>query len=204
MTDRPAGEPDPDDGAPTPEDAGAEALESGVDAEDARELDEGIDDEVDGVVGDDVDQDESLVSDAEAEEAGIDDYDAAVSEVTAGSAGASSGAVVAPVPAIPGRRRAPAPTGPRVPTASEIAVHVREDVSRIYVILAVVVFVAIFLNGLLLGTGGLLASKATPSPSPSVSAGPSASASASASSSAPASESVAPSVAPSGSVAPSP
>ncbi|HET7169445.1 MAG TPA: hypothetical protein VFI69_09590 [Candidatus Limnocylindrales bacterium] len=216
MTDRPAGQPDPDEGAIAPEDAGdAEAL-AGVDsqapdADDARDLDEAVDEAVDGVVGDDVDQDDSLVSDAEAEAAEIDDYDAAVSEVSAANAGA--GAVVPPVPApIPGRRRAAAPTSPRVPTASEIAVHVREDVSKVYVILAVVVFVAIFLNGLVLGAGGLLASKATPSPS--VSAGPSASASASPSASgstgaspsgsAPTAASRPPSAAPSGSVAPSP
>ena len=63
-----------------------------------------------------------------------------------------------------------------VPTPSEKAVHVREDVSKVFVIAAVAVFVAILLNGLLFGTGGLFTPIATPSPSPS--AAPSASASA--------------------------
>jgi hypothetical protein len=53
---------------------------------------------------------------------------------------------------------------------------VREDWSKVFVIATVAVFVVILLNGVLLGTGGLLRPLATPTPIPteSPSASPSA------------------------------
>ena len=56
----------------------------------------------------------------------------------------------------PFRPRSAARSRPaHVPTPSEKAVHVHEDVSKVFVIAAVAVFVAILLYGLLFGTGGL-------------------------------------------------
>jgi hypothetical protein len=78
---------------------------------------------------------------------------------------------------------------------------VREDISKVFVILAVAVFAIILLNGFLLGTGGVLRPlpTATPSTSPSPSAsttvGPSGSPSAGASASPSAGASASPSVA---------
>jgi hypothetical protein len=86
------------------------------------------------------------------------------------------------------RRRAPAPLTP-----SEQAVHIDDRISKLFVAAAVLVFVLIFLNAMLLGRGGTLSPAPTPRPTPapttSATATPSASASASASTSAPASAS---------------
>jgi hypothetical protein len=73
-----------------------------------------------------------------------------------------------------GRRGAPAPT-PAAPTPSELAVHVGDRASAVYVLVAVGAFVAIMLYGLVLGSGGLVTPVPTPTPRPSVSASPSAS-----------------------------
>ncbi len=51
------------------------------------------------------------------------------------------------------RDKTPAATV-RAPTPSELAVHVRENVSSVFVIATVAIFAAILLNGLLLGRGG--------------------------------------------------
>ena len=69
----------------------------------------------------------------------------------------------------------------RAPSPSEIAVHVKDDVSKWFVIGTVAVFVLILLNGILLGSGGLLRPLPTPTPSASPSASPSAGPSGSAS-----------------------
>jgi hypothetical protein len=60
------------------------------------------------------------------------------------------------------------------PSPSEIAVHIDDRISAIYVLVVVAVFVGILLYGILGGVGGALAPSATPTPSPapSVSASP--------------------------------
>jgi hypothetical protein len=93
------------------------------------------------------------------------------------------------------RRGSPAPGPQRAPTASELAVRIREDVSKVFVIGTAVIFAAILLNGLVLGHGGLVTATPSPSVAPSSSAG--GSASPGASSSPAASGSVGPSTAPS-------
>lgn len=125
--------------------------------------------------------DDAEVEDEDLEPAGeaeIDDYEAALREV----AGESVPAAAVPAtqrPTSAQRRAAGAPSTTRAPSPSEVAVHVKENVSRYYVIAAVAVFVIIFLNAILLGTGGVLRPLATPTPipteSPSESPGASAS-----------------------------
>jgi len=143
-----------------------EPIDDDIDAE--APIDDADVDEIEGEL-----LDEAEAEAIEAEEAGIDDYDAALREVAGEDV---------PVPATPAGRRpsvrgrttgkAPA----RAPSPSEIAVHVREDWSKVFVIATVAVFVVILLNGVLLGTGGLLRPLATPTPIPteSPSASPSA------------------------------
>jgi len=68
-----------------------------------------------------------------------------------------------------GRRRfggrGPAATpAPAVATPSETAVHVGDRWSTAFVVGAVAIFVLIFLNGILLGTGGALRPIPTPAP----------------------------------------
>ena len=130
---------------------------------------EPVDDDIDDI-DDDIDEDGERIDDADinaidddladddAVEA-VDDYDAAVQEI--------SGEGVAPAAGpSAGERRAAQRRGStkatRAPSPSEVAVHVREDVSKFFVIATVAVFVLILLNGLLLGTGGLLRPLATP------------------------------------------
>ena len=55
-------------------------------------------------------------------------------------------------------------TPARVQTASDIAVHVDDRVSAIFVIGVIAVFVLIFLNALVLGKGGFLTPLPTPKP----------------------------------------
>lgn len=181
MTDRPGDTPDRDESADDTIDFEGAGL-----ADHAAQLDDDL--AADEAPGDGAEE-------LEAEEPEVDDYEAAVSEVTAANAAPGTAPAAIPPPT-PGQRRGAAPAPPRGPTASELAVHVREDVSKVFVLVAVGVFVLILLNGLLLGSGGLLAAKPTPSPSPSPSASASASASAPASAgpsaSAPASEAPSP------------
>jgi hypothetical protein len=163
---------EPRDGAP--DDPESEALDA-ADASDLEEASEpSVDESEDFEDGapleiDDEDIQDDLIDEKEAQE--VDDYDAAVREV----AGAP---VVAPPPARPGdrgprlRRRSQAATQ-RAPSPSEIAVHVREDWSRAFVILTVAVFTAILLNALLFGHGGFFTPLATPTPEPTESAEPS-------------------------------
>ena len=153
-------------------------LEDGVDDLE----DDGIDDE-----GDDLDA---------GDEAEVDDYDAAVREI-AGEAAPAAAATAAERRSSAARRRTPGKQASRAPTPSEVAVHVRENVSRTFVIAAVAIYIVILLNGIFLGTGGVFRPLPTPAPtpsespsaSPSSSASPSASASASPTTSAPASPS---------------
>ena len=209
MTDRPAGTPDPDATDPDVdalEGAEADAIEAAAPADEVVEPD-GADlvdaeaepepDDVDGEPDAEdevapVDEDEESDDEADGEP---DDYDAAVREVAGEDVAPAAAAAAAGAAATPTKKRGAQPAPTHVPTPSEKAVHVREDVSKVFVIAAVAVFVAILLNGLLFGTGGLFTPIATPSPSPSAAPSASASAgpSASASASAPASASPSPS-----------
>jgi hypothetical protein len=103
---------------------------------------------------------------------------------------------------------------PRVQTASDIAVHIDDRASAIFVIGVIAVFVLILLNAVVLGKGGLLTPIPSPTPFPSLVPGtqappPSASASASPSGSVAPAASGSPgasapaSAAPSGSASPS-
>jgi hypothetical protein len=183
---------EPRDGAP--DDLEREA----IDEEGAAATEEGAPDEIDdeAIVSDLVDEDEADV-DAE-----VDDYDAAVREV----AGEEPATVPPPVarPVERGPRRRPTAPAQRAPSPSEIAVHVREDWSKAFVIITAVVFILILLNALLLGHGGFLTPIATPTPIPSPSAEPSASGSPGATPSAPASPSATPSASPSAAASASP
>jgi hypothetical protein len=68
-----------------------------------------------------------------------------------------------------------------VPSPSDQAVHIDDRISKLFVVATVVVFLLIFLNGLLLGRGGALSPSPTPRPTPSATASPSAGPSGSAS-----------------------
>jgi hypothetical protein len=94
------------------------------------------------------------------------------------------------------RRGAAAPVTTTAPSLSERAIHIDDRVSKLFVVLTVLVYLAILLNGVFFGVGGLLSPSATPSPSPSAEESPSGSVSAS--------PSVSGSIAPSGSVGSSP
>jgi hypothetical protein len=154
-------------------------------------IDEGAPDEIDG---------DELVDDLadEAETDELDDYEAAVREVAGDDTddrwrvepGAPSTEAAAAT-GVAARRRGVAASPSRAPSPSEIAVHVREDVSKYFVIATAAVFALILLNAIFLGTGGLLRPLATPTPEPSAS--PSASASGSPASSPSSSATAAPS-----------
>jgi hypothetical protein len=170
-----------------------------IDDEGAAEMEEGAPEEIDdeAIVDDLVDETEADV-DAE-----VDDYEAAVREV----AGGGPAVVPPPVarPAERGPRRRPTAPAQRAPSPSEIAVHVREDWSKAFVLITAAVYLLILLNGIVLGHGGVLTPIATPTPIPSEapsgspSAEPSASGSPAASPAISASPSAAPSAAPSAS-----
>jgi hypothetical protein len=183
-----------------PRDGAPDDLERApIDDEGASALEEGAPDEID---------DEALDSDLEDEseadvDAEVDDYDAALREI----AGEEPAAVPPPVarPGAPGPRRRPTAPAQRSPSPSEIAVHVREDWSKAFVIVTAAVFIGILLYGMLFGHGGFFTPIPTPTPTPteepsgSPSAEPSASGSPAASPSASAapSESALPSESPS-------
>ena len=146
MTDRPEGTPD----ETSPE--ATDATEP-VELPDAGE--EVVDEEIveaeaeDMAAGDDEDDEDDLDEEEEA--------DAAEAAAAAG-AGAATGR---------GSRRPATTPAAHVPTPSERAVHVRDDVSKWFVIATVVVFLLILANGILLGRGGLLAPAPTERPSAS-------------------------------------
>lgn len=136
----------------------------------------------------------------------------AAEEATEASAAAVPGAKKAPPSDAEtagrrfGRRAATEPE--HVPTASERAVHIDDRISKVFVLGVAAIFALIFLNALFLGSGGLFAPVATPTPipvatpAPSVTPAPSASPEASAS---PApSASVAPSATPAATATPAP
>jgi hypothetical protein len=92
---------------------------------------------------------------------------------------------VVPVPPTRGRPdRAAETRRPSATTPSEQAVHIDDRISKLFVTAAVLVFVLIFLNAILLGHGGAFAPKPTPTPTPAATATPSPSPSSSASGSA--------------------
>jgi hypothetical protein len=170
-----------------------------IDDEGASALEEGAPDEI---------ADEALDVDLEAEseadvDAEVDDYDAALREV----AGEEPAAVPRPAarPGAPGARRRPTAPAQRAPSPSEIAVHVREDWSKGFVIVTAAVFIGILLYGMLFGHGGFFTPIPTPSPTPSEEPSASPSAEPSGSGSPVASPSASPtgSPAPSGSPSPS-
>jgi len=68
-----------------------------------------------------------------------------------------------------------------VPSPSDQAVHIDDRISKLFVVATVVVFLLIFLNGLLLGRGGALSQSPSPRPVPTATAPPSAGPSGSAS-----------------------
>ena len=116
-------------------------------------------------------------------------------------------------------RQASTATRTVAPTPSEVAVHIDDRVSMVFVGLVVAAFVGIFAFGVLLGGYGVFGHRPTPLPppaptvtapptaspsaAPSASAAPSESASAAPSGSASAAPAASPSAAPSGSPAPS-
>jgi hypothetical protein len=112
-----------------------------------------------------------------------------------------------------GRGRVPVRAAPAAPTVSELAVHVSDRVSAVFVIGVVAVFAGILLYGMLLGNGGFITGlTATPplptlaptaSPIPSASSAASASPAASASSGASASPAASSSASSPASAAPS-
>ncbi len=159
--------------------------------------------------------DENSESSARDDEMGADDVSFAEPEET------TAAAAVATTPARAGRAsatsrgagRGPRGTrGPAVParvqTASDIAVHVDDRISAIFVIGVLAVFALIFLNAFLLGKGGLLTPLPTPAPissaSPAASVAPIASASPAASAPASAAPSASPAASPSAGASASP
>lgn len=145
----------------------------------------GTDAPIDVGAPDEIDDDQlvdDLTDDAETDE--LDDYEAALREVAGDDSDdrwrdepRAPDAEAAVAPGIGTRRRSAATSASRAPSPSEVAVHVREDVSKYFVIAVALVFLLIFLNAMLLGTGGLLRPLATPTPEPSPSASTSSSAS---------------------------
>jgi hypothetical protein len=141
---------EPRDGAPD------DLEQERIDDEGASALEEGALDEID---------DDAIVTDLEADvDAQVDDYDAALREV----AGEEPSAVPPPGarPGAPSPRRRPTAPAQRAPSPSEIAVHVREDWSKAFVIITAAVYIGILLYGLLFGHGGFFTPLATPTPIP--------------------------------------
>jgi hypothetical protein len=150
--------------------------------------------QLDGELVDEVDQADQDESDFEDEDELDEEAEADTAPVV--GAGTIAGPVVGAA-AVVGRPTR-GPTSSSAPVA-EPAIRINDRASKIFVIATVAVFALIFLNGMLLGTGGTFRPYITPSPAPSVSASPSVAAS---ESPAP-SGSIGPSAAASGSVAPS-
>jgi hypothetical protein len=113
---------------------------------------------------------------------------------------AGSGAVVGAT-ALAGRKVRGATLAP-APVA-EPAIRIKDRASKIFVLGTVLVFALVFLNGMLLGTGGTFHPYITPTPPPSESAAPSESVAPSGSLAPSGSSTPSGSLAPSGSVAPS-
>ena len=123
-------------------------------------------------MSDGVESADEISDEADLEEPEEAEAEEAEPVVTAPAAPAAAGK---PARGPAGRRRGAA--GPAAaPSPSELAVHVDDRVSSIYVIVAIVVFAAILLYGIFLGTGGLITGTPSPepSPTPAVSASPAA------------------------------
>lgn len=194
MTDRPDGTPHE-----APDETELPEAEPGVEAEpEAETADlEAAEDDTGGEL-DSGDADEEFSDTGE-------DADAAQIDELGASAVDAAGRPLAR----PSRRRIGAPaTATRAPTVSEVAVHVSDPASRIFVIGTVVVFAGILLFGIFLGNGGILTGTPTPRPTAvptaSPSAGPSASGSVAPSGSASAAPSGSGSAAPSASASAAP
>ncbi len=136
---------------------------------------------------DDAEIDE-IEAELEAEEAELeaDQLEEALEEETTTPLGAEPAVAgtAATGAAVPRRRVLAPPSVQRAPTQSELAVRVKDDASRFFVLGTVAIFVVILAYGLLAGTGGFLTTTPAPTAAPSVSVEPSASASAGASESA--------------------
>lgn len=192
---------EPRDDAPDADlDANADDVD-GVEDERADGEPEGDLDDLDDAGIDDIDDEEV---DADVGEAEIDDYDAAVREIAGEAAPTAAAVAAADRRSSAARRRAPGKQASRTPTPSEVAVHVRENVSRVFVIAAVAIYIVILLNAIFLGTGGVFRPLPTATPTPSESSSASPSESASPSGSIEASPTTSTSVSPSASAAPSP
>jgi len=173
------------------------------DVEDERDdldLEDGVDDLEDAGIDDIDDEGDDLDAGDEAE---VDDYDAAVREI-AGEAAPAAAATAAERRSSAARRRTPGKQTSQAPTPSEVAVHVRENVSRTFVIAAVAIYIVILLNAIFLGTGGVFRPLPTPTPTPTESPSASPASSASPSTSASVSPTTSASTSPSASAAASP
>jgi hypothetical protein len=177
MTERPEGAPDapPDEpeAAPEAETETGAPEGAGAAAEELYTESGAIDTETDYAEADE------LEDELEADEAEADELEDELAEETTAPLGAEPGDAVTGT-AVGGvrRRRDAPPSVQRAPTQSELAVHVTDMASRIFVIVTVVVFAAILAFGIVAGHGGLLTTTPAPSATPSESAEPSASASA--------------------------
>ncbi len=149
-------------------------------------------------------EDVADTEDAEAEAEALAEAEAEEAEAAAGTTGAAGAAGAA------GRRfRRPTRAAAAAPSASELAVRVRDRASAVFVLASGATFVGILAYGLLFGAGGALSTTAEPiltdpplaSPSGAVSASPSGSPDASPSGSGSPSPSGSPSASPSGSPA---
>lgn len=133
-----------------------------IDDEATDEIDDGTPEPID-----DEDIEDDLVDESEADvDAEVDDYEAAVREVAGEAPPAIPPRGARPTEREPSGRRRPATTAQQAPTPSQVAVHVREDWSKAFVVITAAVFVLILLNGLVLGHGGLLTPIPTPTPTP--------------------------------------
>jgi hypothetical protein len=129
------------------------------------------------------DGDAAAVANAD-ELAPVDEEEAEAAEEAAEEQGTEARAVASTATAREARRdRGRDVRRTAAPSPSEQAVHIDDRISKWFVAAAVVVFVLIFLNGMLLGRGGALSPAPTPSPTPATTATPAPTASASASAS---------------------
>jgi hypothetical protein len=112
------------------------------------DLDEGIEEETEAAS--DLDE---ISLDAAAAEAEIDRGTGAGLPVGVPAAGAAAG------------RAGPRPTGTARTIALDPSLRIRDRASAVFVVLAVVVFLAIFANAMLFGVGGAVTTTAPPSPS---------------------------------------
>jgi hypothetical protein len=130
---------------------------------------------------DELEADEEAEEEAEEVEPPRDEVEAAAAELTAsGMADQIAAGELEPAPApmppirarksgLPGAAQVAAPTTAAAP--AETLPYVDDRVSKVWVILIALAFVALFFNAFFLGQGGFLT--ATPSPSPSVTVSPS-------------------------------